>query len=176
MIIKSLHLRLFGLAKVLDSHDKWVRGNPKGTRADLSGFNLAKVSLVESNLREAKLTGANLSFADLKGANLSLADLSDANLKGANLNEANLFCTGLTGANLTGANLNEANLTGMRGKTIVSFNSARHFGYCCDGFIRIGCKTMTVQKWIDQGAAIGFENDFSTEEIETYMDWIRRML
>ena len=56
------------LSKVLADHQKWLRDEPDGKRADLS---------------RADLSGANLSRADL-----SLADLSGANLSGANLSRA----------------------------------------------------------------------------------------
>ena len=142
-------------------HKLWTEGNPEGTRA-----NLANMDLI----------GTNLTAADLSRSNLAYTDLSGANLTGANLKGANLTGADLSGANLTGANLKGANLTGIIGKTIFSINSTVHFGYCCDGFIRIGCMTMTIQEWIDQGMIIGVDHCFSAEEITTYMKWIRGML
>ena len=41
---------------ILDKHAAWLRGEPEGVKADLSG---------------ADLSGADLSGADLSGANLS---------------------------------------------------------------------------------------------------------
>ena len=46
---------------ILDKHAAWLRGEPEGVKADLSG---------------ADLSGADLSGADLSGANLSGANLS----------------------------------------------------------------------------------------------------
>jgi Pentapeptide repeats (8 copies) len=59
--------------EIIDSHGKWLRDEPGGSRAYLSG--------------------ANLSGANLSGANLSGADLSGANLSGANLNKKYLQVT-----------------------------------------------------------------------------------
>lgn len=61
------------LKEVLDKHSLWVKGDPNGQRANL--------------------TGADLNGADLTGANLSRAYLSRANLTGANLTGANLTDT-----------------------------------------------------------------------------------
>ena len=62
------------LTEILSAHKAWLRGEPDGNRANLSGADLS-----EANLSEADLSGANLSRADLSGANLSGADLSEAN-------------------------------------------------------------------------------------------------
>ena len=59
--------------------------------ADLSGFDLAGISLA----------GAQLSFADLTGTNLSSADLSNANLSYSNLRGASISSTNFFNANLT---------------------------------------------------------------------------
>ena len=53
---------------ILDKHAAWLRGEPEGVKADLTGANLSK----------ANLTGADLSKADLSEANLSWANLSKA--------------------------------------------------------------------------------------------------
>ena len=68
------------VAETLSAHQRWVHGDPSGTRADLSGANLSG-----ANLSRANLSGANLSRANLSRANLSRADLSGANLSGAYL-------------------------------------------------------------------------------------------
>ena len=92
---------------ILDKHAAWLRGEPEGVKADLTGANLTG-----ADLTGADLTGANLTGADLTGANLSKANLSKANLTGANLSEANLSWADLYEANLYEANLSWANLFG----------------------------------------------------------------
>lgn len=82
------------LNEILANHALWLRDDPAGARADLSGANLSR---------------ADLSWADLSGANLSWANLIGANLNRANLNRANL-----SWANLSGANLSRANLIGAK--------------------------------------------------------------
>jgi hypothetical protein len=73
------------ISEILAAHLLWVNGDPKGSRANLSGADLR-----DANLRGANLRGANLRGADLRGADLSGADLRGANLSGANLSGANL--------------------------------------------------------------------------------------
>ena len=63
------------LKAVLDAHQKWLRGEDGGSRANLR----------RANLSSADLRGADLSSADLSGANLCSADLRGADLSGANL-------------------------------------------------------------------------------------------
>ena len=76
------------LRNIIDLHEKWLRNETDGVRA---------------NLREANLSGANLS-----GANLSLADFSKANLRGADLRGADLRFTDFSEADLSKADLSEA--------------------------------------------------------------------
>ena len=107
---------------ILDKHAAWLRGEPEGVKADLTGANLtgadlskadlSGANLFEAHLSWAKLLRTNLSGANLFESNLSVAHLSWANLSGANLSGANLTGADLTGANLTGANLSGANLSG----------------------------------------------------------------
>ena len=56
------------LKKIIEEHEKWLRSQEGGKRADLRG---------------ADLCGADLRVADLYGANLRGADLYGADLRGA---------------------------------------------------------------------------------------------
>jgi len=71
------------IQNILEKHNKWLRGEVGGERANLSG-------------------------ADLYGADLRRADLSGANLRGTNLRKADLREADLYGAYLSAANLSEA--------------------------------------------------------------------
>ena len=51
------------LKTILDAHALYLRGDPSGKRANLSGANLRNADLSYANLRNADLTGANLSGA-----------------------------------------------------------------------------------------------------------------
>ena len=95
------------LKEVLIMHGSWVRNEPGGSRANLSGAYLSGTDLFRANLSGATLFRANLSGANLFGANLSRANLFDANLSGANLSGANLSGANLSWANLFGANLSD---------------------------------------------------------------------
>ena len=74
---------------------------------DLTGANLNRQILLETNL-----SGADLSGADLSGAALLEATLIEANLSGANLSGALMFEVDLTDADLIGADLTGADLSG----------------------------------------------------------------
>ncbi|MDD2956672.1 MAG: pentapeptide repeat-containing protein [Oscillospiraceae bacterium] len=88
------------LAKVLDKHRAWMRGDDGGEKADLS---------------RANLSWSNLSDANLSGSNLSWSNLSDANLSGSNLSDADLSRANLRGTNLSGTDLSSANLSDATG-------------------------------------------------------------
>ena len=132
------------LDSILNEHKMWLRNDPEGERADLTGVNLygaylrgadltgvnlyeaylrgadltgadlVRADLVRADLRGADLIGADLRGADLIGADLVRADLRGADLRGANLYGADLREADLTGADLTGADLTGADLTGAR--------------------------------------------------------------
>ena len=70
---------------ILEKHAAWLRDDPIGERANLSGADLSG-----AHLSGADLSGADLSGAHLSGAHLTGADLSGADLRGANLSRANL--------------------------------------------------------------------------------------
>ena len=95
------------LKKIVEDHHKWLKGEEKGKRANLSGADFHRADLHRANLPGAILSGANLS-----GANLYLADLHRANLSGAYLYRADLSGANLSGAILSGAHLNRAELSG----------------------------------------------------------------
>ena len=61
------------LRKIIEKHEKWLKREDDGERANLRGANLRG-----ANLRGADLFGANLCDANLRGA-----DLFGANLRGA---------------------------------------------------------------------------------------------
>ncbi len=95
------------LKKIIEKHEKWLKSQEGGERANLHDANLCGANLCGADLREANLCGA-----DLRGADLSGADLSGANLRGADLRDADLREADLYGVNLFGADLREADLFG----------------------------------------------------------------
>lgn len=64
-------------------HGMWLRGEPGGIRANLSGADLRWANLYGSDLHWANLYGADLRWANLYGANLRGANLYGANLRWA---------------------------------------------------------------------------------------------
>ena len=150
---------------VLEKHEKWLKNELGGIRADLSGAdiygldlrgaNLYGANLIRADLRVAYLIKADLREANLSGANLSGADLYEANLSGADLYGANLYGANLSGANLSGADLREANLSGanLRGADLSGANLrlAKNIpSYAC----RLVCP--------EEGSFIGFKKARTT--------------
>ena len=95
------------LNRILELHEKWIKGEDGGVKADLSDADLIGADLIGADLRHAKL-----SYADLRYANLGSADLSDANLDSADLSYADLRHAKLRHAKLSYADLRYANLIG----------------------------------------------------------------
>ena len=111
------------LKKIIKKHEKWMKHQKDGERADfygadlhgadlygvnLCGANLCGVNLRDANLYGADLRNANLFYANLCNANLCYAilrntNLRDAYLRNADLCSADLRCADLRGADLCGA-------------------------------------------------------------------------
>ena len=99
------------LKEILEKHEKWLRGEEGGSRADLSYANLTNVNLTNANLYRANLYNASLYRTNLTNVNLTNANLYNANLYNANLSNANLEDANLSYASLSNANLEDANLS-----------------------------------------------------------------
>lgn len=95
------------LSDILAAHEKFIRGDETGTRADLTGADLSRANLEKANLAYVNFHGAVLEGANLREAKLSSADLSKANLRRADLRKADL-----TEAQMSGADLTEARVGG----------------------------------------------------------------
>ena len=98
------------LKEILEKHEKWLRCEEDGERADLSYADLSYADLSYVNLSNANLYNANLSNVDLENANLYSANLSNTNLDSARLYNTNLSNANLDSANLSYVNLSNANL------------------------------------------------------------------
>jgi hypothetical protein len=100
------------LNNILDKHQKWLRGEEGGDRADLVGAHLEGVHLEGACLERASLASVHLEQAHLEYAHLKRAYLRGAYLEGACLKEAYLEGAHLEGAHLKGINLEGAHLEG----------------------------------------------------------------
>ncbi len=89
--------------------DEWRRQNPKA-KLDLSGANLRRADLTNSNFNEANLKGANLDWADFRWADLIKADLSGASLDRADFHKADMEGANLSKTKLANTNFEDANL------------------------------------------------------------------
>ena len=61
------------LNTIIQLHEKWLRREPGGKKANLSGANLSSADLRGADLSDADLSGADLSDADLRGANVDFS-------------------------------------------------------------------------------------------------------
>lgn len=98
------------LRKILNLHEKWLRGEEDGIRADLGWTDLRNMNLSHTNLSAANLDYAILENSDLSRSDFIRTNLSCANLKNANLSYATLDHTNFSNACLAGANLKGAYL------------------------------------------------------------------
>ena len=144
-------------------------------RADLRGADLEGANLRGANLGGADLGGADLRGADLGGVNLGVANLRRADLRGANLGGANLYGADLRGADLRGANLYGVNLTFTKG--IMSATLGKHlavaFVFEERKYVKIGCKTLTVEEWLSGFEDIGRAENYSDIDIKLYVSFIK---
>ena len=113
------------LNRILEEHEKWLRGEADGRQADLSstslqGADLSGRNLERINLIGADLYGANLACTNLQGAKLFAADLSNADLTNANLEKV-----GLANATVQGANFKDANLQNTSLLDTIGFQDAQ---------------------------------------------------
>jgi len=83
----------------IKAHERYVRREPNGRRADLKFIKVPGINLSRRRLDEIEFSGANL---------------AKANLEGAILDRAVLYCADLCGANLSQTSLKQADLRGVR--------------------------------------------------------------
>jgi len=152
------------LDKVLSDHKTWLDSHgTRGTRADLSLTDLSKMDLSYFDLYKMDLSYSILSYTDL-----SYTDLSNSYLFKSDLSHSDLSNSDLSGVDLTGANISN-----IIGKRIITFQGNKHFAYYVDGYIKIGCEYHTLDYWIKNYERIGTEAEYSSEDIESYGNWIK---
>lgn len=105
-----MNISIEELETILSRHEKWLKGEPDGVRANLAGAYLSEMNLAGRNLYKANLGCAILDHANLQGANLQQAWLRSANMTYADLEGADLTCADLHHADLHGADLTRARL------------------------------------------------------------------
>ncbi len=123
------------LQEILDKHQKWLKDEREGIRADLSNLNLWNADLSNSDL-----SNADLRNADLRNANLWNADLRDADLSNANLRNANLWNADLSNADLSNSDLRDANLRNANLRNADLRDATNEFSNCPEVGSFIGFK------------------------------------
>jgi hypothetical protein len=169
------------LNKVLRLHLMWLSDLPGGQQANLSGADLRGANLIGTELSEADLQGADLRGAILRGADLRWADLRGAILRGADLRRANLSRADLNGVNLSetkivntyfcGANLHGAKLP--RGCAFYA-DLPRHNIIILHDIAYIDCHSLPLTEWLKRGPKIGKRHGYTEDEIDVYMEILRR--
>ena len=147
------------ISEKLSKHNKWLKGDDEGERANLNG----------ANLRGANLRGANLRGADLSGANLNGANLSGADLNGANL----------SGADLNGANLIRANLDGAKGIVYIGFDRRGYILICWlnegEKWFNAGCQSFSMGVALDHWGASDYDNQSRGQLYVTAIKFLAKM-
>ena len=86
------------------------------------------------------------------------------------LRYVDLRCTNLRGADLYGANLRGA-------KGIISFTATAHLSfaymYNSEKYIKIGCITHKVSKWLTDVSKIGKKHGYTEHQIHLYASFIK---
>ena len=169
------------LEEVLELHNKWLKNEKGGEKADLRGTDLSY-----ADLRYADLYNADLSEASLRYTNLYNANLSEVDLRYTNLNYADLRCADLSYAKLRYTNLSYANLTNTefyltdlykaKGDfvsvgNIGSRNDTTHYFYNIDRVI-CGCFDGTMEQFEEK-----VKKSYGEDEVEykEYMIAIRTL-
>lgn len=97
---------------VLHKHERYLRAQSGGQRADLRNEQLVDVRLANANLRDANLAGANLRRSDVSRADFTGAVLTGTNLESAQAAGTNFERADLRGVRMRGAKLTQARLKG----------------------------------------------------------------
>ena len=108
----------------IKAHERYVRREPNGRRADLKFIKAPGINLSQRRLDEIEFSGANLSKANLEGANLDRAVLYCADLSGANLSQTSLKGADLRGVRIHGTSFEFADMdhADFRQSTIAFLN------------------------------------------------------
>ncbi|HAA11434.1 MAG TPA: hypothetical protein DCE41_06915 [Cytophagales bacterium] len=114
------------LMKVLDRHEAWLRDEPGGERANLSGYLLHRRDFTRRNLSHVQFLASDLSGSDFTKATLCQASFYRATLKkvhfqGADLTQADLAEVDARGSSFDFARLEDTNFA----KAL--FNANTHF-------------------------------------------------
>ena len=144
------------IAEIVESHEKWLKSEDGGKRANFEGANCRGANFVGANLIGANFVGANFEDANFEGANLIGANCRGANLIGANLVSANLVSANFEGAKeLNNAQIWDTNLGGttLDGRWVVVAQIGARKGTTCynkkNDIIRCGCFKGTLDEFAE---------------------------
>ena len=134
----------------VDAWNKWRENNPNEvpdlSKADMRGYKLQKINLINANLKETKLQYSNLYQANLEKADLSKAKLLETNLQSAKLKNANLAGAGLLEANLQFTDLENARLGGAQFNEGTIFNQTNIKGALFEGATGLTSNQISMSK------------------------------
>lgn len=98
---------------IMQKHDLWLAGDPKGQRASFKEKNLSKLSIINRNLRCVDFSEAECVGTKFINCWLDNADFEDANLTSAEFYTCSALDVVFTDANLTSAYFAGTNLKTM---------------------------------------------------------------
>lgn len=93
------------IVRGIEKHAEWLKGNPDGTRLDLSYHILPDTTFDRADLRGARFFGTNLrnsTFRDcnVSGSNFSYANLWNSNFNGSTTHDSYFYRAQLTGSKI----------------------------------------------------------------------------
>ena len=96
------------LVEILKRHERYVAGQPHGTRAILENQDLSGLRLPGLNLSQAVLAGSNFTGCQMTGTRLVEADLFAAQFRDARLSDVCFDKADLRGADFQGATITDS--------------------------------------------------------------------
>lgn len=99
--------------KMVESHELWLKHDPKGHRADFTQANLTKIDMSNKNLRKAIFDGAILTGIDMSNSQFYNSSFINTNMnycicKDSDFSSCEFILTSMAGANFYKSNLNDS--------------------------------------------------------------------
>lgn len=172
------------------------------SKLDFSNRNLSSIFITKCTLVKADFSKSNLDNADLTICDLFMANFTETNLTNARFNEsslidANLSNTNISNTNFGGTDLCRTNLSSsfytkspyfagayifktdftntiFDNKPKIEFQFNGHLAYYFgDDILHIGCKSESIDFWLESYKIVGEHYGYSKKEIKQYGDWIK---
>jgi uncharacterized protein YjbI with pentapeptide repeats len=101
---------------MVQAHEDWLAGDPKGKQADFSGMDLKNHDFVNVDLQKANFEGADLEGIKFIRCNLAFVNFKDANLTEVIFSKCEFYQTNMQSARMIDCELREV----LMSKTIMT--------------------------------------------------------